>query len=93
MSNEWLAERLEMGHNRPVSHLIRQGRKNSEIRKLCSKLEKMLACEDRHPFTHADPAHAATLLEIRTELERWMEQTNDQGRKPKPEVTKNIELM
>lgn len=58
-----------------------------------------------------DPAHAATLLELRTKLDRWMEQTNDQGRTPetesrydaemavyqgkkhKPEVTKNIALM
>lgn len=59
----------------------------------------------------ADPTHAATLLELRKKLDRWMEQTNDQGRtpetesrydsdmaayqgrKPKPEVTKNIALM
>ena len=31
----------------------------------------------------ADPAHAATLLELRTKLDRWMVQTNDQGRTPR----------
>lgn len=59
----------------------------------------------------ADPAHAETLQELRTRLDRWTEQTNDQGRtpepesrydadmavyqgrKPNPEVTKNIILM
>ncbi len=59
----------------------------------------------------ADTAHAGTLLDLRSKLDRWMEQTNDQGRtpetegrydaemaayqgnKPKPEVTRNIELM
>ncbi len=59
----------------------------------------------------ADPAHARTLQELRTKLDRWMEQTNDQGRtpepesrydadmaayqgrKPDPEVAKNIALM
>ena len=59
----------------------------------------------------ADPAHTKTLQELRTKLDRWMEQTNDQGRtpepesrydadmafyqgrKPDPEVAKNIALM
>jgi RNA polymerase sigma factor (sigma-70 family) len=59
----------------------------------------------------ADPAQATTLQELRSKLDRWMEQTNDQGRppgpdsrydadmavyqgrKPNPEVTKNIALM
>jgi arylsulfatase A-like enzyme len=59
----------------------------------------------------ADPAHAKTLQELRAKLDRWMEQTNDQGRtpepesrydtdmaayqgrKPNPEVAKNIALM
>ena len=33
VSNEWLAQRLAMGHNRSVSRLIRQGNENSQIRK------------------------------------------------------------
>lgn len=33
----------------------------------------------------ADPAHAKTLQELRAKLDRWMEQTNDQGRTPEPE--------
>lgn len=59
----------------------------------------------------ADTAHGATLHELRARLERWMEETNDQGRKqepesrydadmaayqgrkPNPEVAKNITLM
>ena len=59
----------------------------------------------------ADPAHATTRQELRAKLDRWMEQTNDQGRtpelesrydadmavyqgrKPDPEVAKNIALM
>jgi hypothetical protein len=59
----------------------------------------------------ADPTHAKTLQELHTKLDRWMEQTNDQGRtpepesrydadmavyqgrKPDPEVAKNIALM
>ena len=58
-----------------------------------------------------DSAHAKTLQELRAKLDRWMEQTNDQGRtpepesrydadmafyqgrKPDPEVAKNIALM
>ena len=46
VSNKWLAHRLAMGHSRSVSCLIRQGNENSQIRKLCSKLRKMLPCED-----------------------------------------------
>jgi putative transposase len=45
-SNEWLAKRLEMGHDRSVSRLIRQGHDQREVKKLCSKIEKMLPCED-----------------------------------------------
>lgn len=59
----------------------------------------------------ADPAHGAKLNELRSRLELWMEETNDQGRrpesescydadmaayqgrKPNPEVAKNIALM
>ncbi len=59
----------------------------------------------------ADPVHSAPLLELRARLDRWMEQTHDQGRtpetearydaemaayqgrKPKPDVAKNIALM
>ena len=44
--NEWLAIRLEMGHNRSVSSLIRQGNDDAKIKKLCAKLTKMLPCED-----------------------------------------------
>jgi len=44
--NEWLAIRLEMGHNRSVSRLIRQGNNDDEIKKLCAKLTKFLPCED-----------------------------------------------
>ena len=33
----------------------------------------------------ADPAHAKTLQELSAKLDRWMEQTNDQGRTPEPE--------
>jgi len=46
VGNEWLAQRLEMGHDRSLSRLIRQGKENPEVQKLCSKLEKMLPCED-----------------------------------------------
>ena len=35
-----------MGHNRSVSRLIRQVNDNPEIKRLCSKLLKMLPCED-----------------------------------------------
>jgi arylsulfatase A-like enzyme len=59
----------------------------------------------------ADPAHSKTLGELRSMLEQWIEQTQDQGRtpetesrydadmaayqgrKPNPEVAKNIALM
>jgi hypothetical protein len=44
--SEWLAQRLDMGHNRSVSRLIRQGNDSKEIRKLCSEFSKMLPCED-----------------------------------------------
>jgi len=46
VGNEWLAVRLEMGHNRSVSRLIRQGSDADKIKKLCVKLTKMLPCED-----------------------------------------------
>jgi putative transposase len=46
VGNEWLAQRLEMGHSRAMSRLIRQGRENPEILKLSEKLEKMLRCAD-----------------------------------------------
>ncbi len=32
----------------------------------------------------ADPAHATTLAELRGKLDRWVEQSNDQGRQPEP---------
>ncbi len=62
-------------------------------------------------YLAANPAHAVTLQELRLKLDRWMEQTHDQGvtpepdsrydanmaayqgRKPNPEVAKNIALM
>jgi hypothetical protein len=46
VDNEWISQRLKMGHNRSVSRLIRQGNDKPEIKKLCSKLLKMLPCED-----------------------------------------------
>jgi putative transposase len=46
VSNEWLARRLDMGHNRSMSRLIRQGKDHHEVLKLRSQLEKMLPCED-----------------------------------------------
>jgi len=46
VGNEWLAVRLEMGHNRSVSRLIRQGSDADKIKKLCAKLIKVLPCED-----------------------------------------------
>lgn len=46
VSNEWLAGCLKMGHNRPVSRLIRQGKDQHEVQQLCRQLAKMLPCED-----------------------------------------------
>ena len=46
VGNEWIANRLEMGHNRSVSRLIRQGTDHKEVRKCLHKLEQMLPCED-----------------------------------------------
>jgi hypothetical protein len=46
MGNEWISQRLEMGHNRSVSGLDRQINDNPEIKGLCSKLPRMLLCED-----------------------------------------------
>jgi len=46
IGNEWLAIRLEMGHSRSESSLIRQGNNDDKIKKLCAKLTKMLPCED-----------------------------------------------
>ena len=46
VDNEWISQRLEMGHNRSVSRLIRQGHENPEIKRLSSELLKMLPCED-----------------------------------------------
>ena len=46
VGNEWLAIRLEMGHHRSVSRLIRQGNNDDKIKKLCAKLTKLLTCED-----------------------------------------------
>jgi putative transposase len=46
VGNEWLANRLQMGHDRSVSRLIRHGREDPKIKKLCAELSKMLRCED-----------------------------------------------
>jgi len=46
ISNEWVAKRLEMGHDRSVSRLIRQGTEHPEVRKCLRHLEQMLPCED-----------------------------------------------
>ena len=46
VGNKWLAIRLEMGHKRPVSRLIRLGNHDDKIKKLCAKLTKLLPCED-----------------------------------------------
>jgi hypothetical protein len=40
----------------------------------------------------ADPAHAAELLGLRAKLDRWMEQTNDQGRTPETEARYDAEM-
>jgi hypothetical protein len=36
VGNEWIAQRLEMGHSRSVSRMIRQGNDNPQVIKLCS---------------------------------------------------------
>ncbi len=46
MRNEWIAKRLEMGHDRSVSRLIRQGAEANEVRKYLQSLGQMLPCED-----------------------------------------------
>ena len=46
MGNEWVAKQLDMGHDRSVSRLIRQGRDHNEVRKHLRILEQMLPCED-----------------------------------------------
>jgi len=38
MGNEWVAKRLEMGHDKSVSSLIRQGREHREVKKACKDL-------------------------------------------------------
>lgn len=46
VDNVWISQRMAMGHNRSVSRLIRQGNDNPEIKRLYSKLLKMLPWED-----------------------------------------------
>lgn len=46
VSNLWIAERLEMGHDKSVRRLIKQGKADETIQKQCKELEKMLRCED-----------------------------------------------
>ena len=50
MNNEWVAKRLDMGHDKSVSRLIRQGRDQREVGKCLRSLEQMLPCED--PICH-----------------------------------------
>jgi hypothetical protein len=49
VSNIWIAARLGMGHDRSVSRLVKNGKENDEIIKLCKKLEKKLPCEQQPP--------------------------------------------
>ena len=49
VDDEWISQRLEMGRNRSVIRLIRQGNDNPEIKRLCSRLLRMLPCEDWYP--------------------------------------------
>ncbi len=49
--NEWISQRLEMGHKRWVSHLIRQINDNPKIKRLCSKLLRMY-------HARTDPVHS-----------------------------------
>ena len=46
MGNKWVAHRLEMGHDKSVSRLIRQGGAQREVKKFLRSLEQMLPCED-----------------------------------------------
>jgi putative transposase len=45
-SNHWISERLGMGHDRSVSRLVKQGKEQPAIQKLCREIIKMLPCED-----------------------------------------------
>ena len=40
----------------------------------------------------ADPAHAATLRQLRSRLDRWMEQTDDHGRTPESESSYDSDM-
>ena len=55
IGNEWIWQRLEMGNNRSVSRLIRQVNDNPEIIRLCSKLLRMLPCEDSATLPQCHP--------------------------------------
>jgi hypothetical protein len=46
VGNQWIAERLEMGHNQSVSRLIKYGNEHRKIKSLCGNQEEMLKCED-----------------------------------------------
>lgn len=46
VSNLWVSQRLDMGHDRSVSRLIRQGNDCPEVQTLRAELLKMLPCED-----------------------------------------------
>jgi len=49
ISNPWIAKRLEMGHDRSVSRLIRQAADHNEVRKCLQHLKQMLPCEQQPP--------------------------------------------
>lgn len=46
VGNAWVAKRLDMGHDRSVSRLIRHGADLGEVRKCLRHLKQMLPCED-----------------------------------------------
>ena len=46
VTNQWIATKLDMGHDRSVSRLIRKAQTETPIKKMSKQLEKMLQCED-----------------------------------------------
>ncbi len=45
VSNQWITEKLQMGHDRAMSRHIKVGQENSKIRRMIRDLNKMLSCE------------------------------------------------
>jgi len=45
VGNQWLAERLQIGHKRSLSRLIRHGSGNWKIKAMVKELRRMLPCE------------------------------------------------